>query len=140
MSQKNAVSDEKLIEIAIEMMDKAYAPYSKFLVAAALVTSQGKIHTGVNVENASYGLTICAERVALFKAVSEGDREIERIAVVSSSVAKVFPCGACRQVLNEFSSGDLHVIVSDTSGGGTEKHRLADLLPHSFGPESLDDR
>lgn len=138
MSQKSAVPDEKLIEIAKEVMGKAYVPYSKFRVAAALVTSNGNIHTGVNVENASYGLTICAERVAVFKAVSEGDKEIERIAVISSSDGKVFPCGACRQVLNEFSHGDLFVIISDISGGGMEKHRLADLLPHSFGPESLD--
>lgn len=139
MTHKSPVSDQKLIEIAKQVMGKAYAPYSKFSVAAALVTSEGKIHTGVNIENASYGLTICAERVALFKAVSCGDREVERIAVVSSSAGEVFPCGACRQVLNEFSNGDLFVIVSDISGGGTGKHRLADLLPHSFGPESLND-
>ncbi len=140
MSQKKSVSDDELVRTATEAMAKVYAPYSKFRVAAALVTSKGNIHTGVNVENASYGLTVCAERVAVFKAVSEGDTEIERIAVVSSCEGEVFPCGACRQVLNEFSRGDLTVIISDASGGGMEKHKLADLLPHSFGPESLDAR
>ncbi|VAX18084.1 Cytidine deaminase [hydrothermal vent metagenome] len=140
MSKDISVSDEKLVAMAKEAIDMAYAPYSKFRVAAALVTSKGNIHTGVNVENASYGLTVCAERVAVLKAVSCGDREIERIAVVSSSEGKVFPCGACRQVLSEFSSGDLSVIISDTSGGVTENLRLADLLPRAFGPEPLGDR
>jgi cytidine deaminase len=138
MSKKESVSDQKLIEIAKDAINNAYAPYSKFHVAAALVTSNGKIHTGVNVENASYGLTICAERVALFKAVSEGDKGIERIAIVSSSDEEIFPCGACRQVLSEFAHGELFVIVSDPLSGEIKKHRLADLLPHSFGPDSLD--
>ena len=130
-----AIPDEDLAAVALETMDNAYAPYSGFRVAAAVATDTGHIFTGVNVENASYGLTVCAERVAVFKAVSEGYDRIVKIAVVSSSGQKTYPCGACRQVLNEFSQ-EMSVVIADGSGR-TERIRLADLLPRPFGPRSL---
>jgi cytidine deaminase len=91
-----------LIEVAMKSLKKAYNPYSKLSVGCALKTSSGKIYDGVNIENSVYGLTMCAERVAVFKAVSEGHRDIEEIAVVASTGKPIYPCGACRQVLIEF--------------------------------------
>lgn len=129
------VTDDDLVQTARDAMDNAYAPYSKFRVGAAVLTRGGVIYTGVNVENASYGLTVCAERVAVFKAVSEGRRDITRIAVVSSSGERTYPCGACRQVLNEFGK-DMRVVLGDKEGK-TISVPLSDLLPHSFGRESL---
>jgi cytidine deaminase len=123
----------KLVSLAAEARKKAYAPYSDFAVGAALLAKSGRIYTGCNVENASYGLTVCAERVAVFKAISEGEREFEAIAVVTEN--GVTPCGACRQVLMEFGD-DIQVIVADTVG-----HRkvfaLTDLLPEGFTPKHL---
>lgn len=128
-------SDEKLAAQAIESMALAYAPYSKFQVGAALVTEDGAIFTGANVENASYGLTVCAERVAVFNAVSSGYTTIAAIAVTASNGQEVFPCGACRQVLNEFGS---KMKVITTSGGKVVNiYHLNELLPHSFGPQDL---
>ncbi len=118
-----------LIEKAIEAMSHAYAPYSKFYVGAALRTKSGKVYTGCNVENVSFGGSICAERVALVKAVSEGEREFEAIAIVNSSPDVVFPCGFCRQLLAEFGT-DLIVVVAGKSE--VKQHLLADLLPHAF--------
>ena len=124
---------DKLVFLAAEARKKAHAPYSNFSVGAALLARSGRIYTGSNVENASYGLSVCAERVAVFKAVSEGEREFEAIAVVTEN--GVTPCGACRQVLIEFGD-DIQVIVADTAG-----HRrafaLTDLLPEGFTPEHL---
>ena len=124
---------DKLVSLAAEARKKAHAPYSHFPVGAALLAKSGRAYTGSNVENASYGLTVCAERVAVFKAVSEGEREFEALAVVTEN--GVTPCGACRQVLMEFG-GDIQVIVADTAG-----HRrvfaLTDLLPEGFTPEHL---
>ncbi|MFA5676713.1 MAG: cytidine deaminase [Christensenellales bacterium] len=94
---------KQLIERAKEAMDKAYAPYSRFRVGAALLCGSGRIFSGANIENASYGVTCCAERVALFKAVSEGETEFDAIAVVSGSKMPTYPCGVCRQALFEFS-------------------------------------
>ena len=127
------MKQDDLIALAIEARKKAHAPYSHFAVGVALLAKSGQVYTGCNVENASYGLSICAERVAVFKAVSEGEREFEAIAVVTEN--GVTPCGACRQVLMEFG-GDIQVIVADTAG-----HRrvfaLTDLLPEGFTPEHL---
>jgi cytidine deaminase len=124
---------DKLVSLAAEARRKAHAPYSHFAVGAALLAKSGQVYTGANVENASYGLTMCAERVAVFKAVSEGEREFEALAVVTEN--GVTPCGACRQVLMEFGD-DIQVIVADTAG-----HRrvfaLTDLLPEGFTPEDL---
>jgi len=127
------VNDKALIEAASEARERAYAPYSDFKVGAALLAKSGKVYTGSNVENVSYSLTICAERAALFRAVSEGERAFEAIAIVSEIGAS--PCGACRQVLREFGA-DLRVIVADTKGNQRE-HVLSALLPDDFKPEDL---
>src|SRR5271154_6704306 len=102
---------DPLLEAALQARPRAHAPYSKFLVGAALEDSEGRIHTGCNVENASYGLTICAERTAAFKAVSEGVRRFRRIAVAADTTPLTPPCGACRQVLSEICGNDLEVIL-----------------------------
>ncbi len=120
--------DDALREAAARALQRSYAPYSGHRVGAALETPAGRIHTGVNVENASYGLTLCAERVALFKAVSEGDREFRRLAVVSEGVPPL-PCGACRQALAEFAP-DLRVLVQGRDGA--EERSLSELLPSPF--------
>jgi cytidine deaminase len=120
----------KLIAAAKAAQRRAHAPYSKFRVGAALLTKSGKIYAGCNVENASYGLTICAERVALTKAVSEGHREFTAIAVVAPSAA-LSPCGACRQVLAEF--GEMVVVCADSRHlRNVRPHLLSELLPQAF--------
>ncbi|MGY4706804.1 cytidine deaminase [Candidatus Bipolaricaulota sp. J31] len=126
---------EELVRRAVEARKRAYAPYSGFAVGAALLTADGRIFTGCNVENASYGLTVCAERTALFKAVSEGAREFEAIAIACGE-GSCAPCGACRQVLYEFAP-DLLVIMADATGEETREARLSELLPRGFGPKSL---
>ena len=125
--------DQTLIAAARQARQNAYAPYSGFAVGAALRTRSGRVFTGSNVENVSYGLTICAERVAVAKAVSEGERDLEAIAVVSEGA--VTPCGACRQVLAEFNP-DLRVILADVEGDPRE-FRLSELLPEAFLPGDL---
>ena len=126
-------STEKLIEAARAVMAHAYAPYSRFRVGAAVLAG-GTIFSGCNVENASYGLTTCAERVAVFAAVVAGERRIEAVAVVTEAADTIAPCGACRQVLYEFGPG-MTVVMS--AGGGTAVRTLSDLLPLAFGPEHL---
>jgi cytidine deaminase len=121
------MTDEDLIELAKEVRDRAYAPYSNFKVGAALLTAGGQVFTGVNVENISYGLTMCAERVALGKAIAEGHADFHAVAVASDSAEPVVPCGACRQVLAEFNP-DLRVI-SSTLTGATEALSLSELFP-----------
>jgi cytidine deaminase len=123
------MDQNELIRLAREAREQAYAPYSHFAVGAALLGASGRVYTGCNVESVSYGLTVCAERVAVFKAVSEGEREFEAIAVVTSS--GVTPCGACRQVLSEFGPG-MEVIVARVDGDACEVYPLRELLPHSF--------
>jgi cytidine deaminase len=126
-----------LLDAARTAYADAYVPYSRFPVGAALLTVDGTKFTGCNIENASYGLTICAERVAVFNAVAAGHRQIAAIAVVAANVDEVTPCGACRQVLNEFTpaTGDLVVILErDRQPVFTT---LAALLPRSFGPAAL---
>jgi cytidine deaminase len=128
--KSNPLKFRKLIAAAKAVQRNAHAPYSKFRVGAALLTKSGKVYTGVNVENASYGLTNCAERVAVGKAVSEGHRQFQAIAVVAPSAA-LSPCGACRQVLAEF--GECVVICADSHNTRRVKiHLLSELLPHSF--------
>lgn len=121
MSQKELLKEAKLV------LKNSYSPYSHFHVGAAVLTEDGKIFTGVNIENASYSLTICAERVAVFKAISSGHTSFTDLAIVSSTEKPTFPCGACRQVLLEFSPQiKIHL-------QGSEKvFRLTDLLPHAF--------
>ncbi|MGJ8695842.1 MAG: cytidine deaminase [Verrucomicrobiaceae bacterium] len=128
------MSDQELIKEALAARERAYAPYSEFLVGAALLGKSGKVYAGCNVENASYGLTICAERVAMGTAVSAGEREFEAIAIAVKGGGS--PCGACRQVLREFAP-ELRVLMSDENGTLVREMSLAELLPESFGPESL---
>ena len=133
-----APSDEaRLVAAATAARGRAYAPYSRFAVGAAVLAG-GQIYTGANVENASYGLSICAERAAVFAAVGAGARTIEAVAVVTDTPLPTPPCGACRQVLNEF--GPQMTVISATVGGAVTRTNLSDLLPSSFGPESLPDR
>ncbi len=120
---------QKLIESAKKVAENAYAPYSGFRVGAALLTESGKIFTGCNVENSSYGLTNCAERTAIFKAVSEGETKFTELVIFSKTDELFYPCGACRQVISEFSSNIKITIVSLTDEFETN---IAKLLPHGF--------
>ncbi len=123
-----------LIQTAMEARQWAYAPYSKYQVGAALLTASGKIYDGVNIENAAYPTTMCAERVAIFKAVSEGERLFIAIAVVTSNGGS--PCGSCRQVLAEFGLDTL-VLIADCAGNLVWETNVAELLPGAFGPKDL---
>jgi cytidine deaminase len=125
---------QSLIDLANEARRRAYVPYSNYPVGAALRTTTGRLFTGVNVENAAYPTTICAERVAVFKAVSEGEREFEVIAVVTDNGGA--PCGSCRQVLAEFGL-DTIVLIADGQGRLVKQTTLKELLPEAFTPESL---
>ncbi len=130
------MTDQELVELAFTMLERSYVPYSHFPVGAALECDDGKVFTGCNIENAAYGSTICAERTALVKAVSEGYRTgFTRLAVVGNSQDYCWPCGACRQMLYEFAP-DLTVLIA------REDHSfitlpLKELLPYGFGPSSL---
>jgi len=130
------MTDQALVELAFTMLDRAYVPYSKFPVGAALLCADGTVFTGCNVENAAYGSTICAERTALVKAVSEGHRDdFVRLAVVGRGDDYCWPCGACRQMLYEFAP-DLTVLVARGDHQFVTLP-LKELLPHGFGPSSL---
>jgi cytidine deaminase len=121
---------DPLIEAALGARQNAHAPFSKFKVGAALEDSAGRIYTGCNVENATYGLTLCAERVAVFKAISEGVRQFRRVAVAADTDTLTPPCGACLQILWEFC-GDVELVLANPHGK-TEILRLKDLLPRPF--------
>ena len=123
-------ASDALIAAALAARENAFAPYSKFRVGAAIEDSGGRIHTGCNVENATYGLTVCAERVAVFKAVSEGVRKFRRVAIAADTDALTPPCGACRQILWEFC-GDVEIVLVNPRGK-TETYRLKDLFPKPF--------
>jgi cytidine deaminase len=123
-------SSDPLIAAARRAREHAVATFSHFKVGAALETPDGTVITGCNVENATYGLTICAERVAMFKALSEGHRSFSRVAIVADTAAPTPPCGACRQILWEFG-GDLEVLLANLTDE-TGRHRLKDLLPLPF--------
>ena len=127
------MNKDQLVDLARAARENAYVPYSRFAVGAALLTCSGKVYTGANVENVSYGLTICAERAAVFKAVADGETAFDAIAVVTENGGS--PCGACRQVLSEFGL-ETRVIVADLEGKQTE-WTVEELLPHSFRPEHL---
>lgn len=124
----------KLFEEALKVREKAYAPYSKYKVGAAVLTTDDEIISGCNVENASYGLTICAERNAIFSAVARGKTNFKSILIVAEGNGLAKPCGACRQVMNEF--GDFDVYLANTKGD-IEKTTVSELLPKSFGPRDL---
>ena len=125
---------QSLIDLANEARRRAYVPYSNYPVGAALRTKSGKLFTGVNVENAAYPTTMCAERTAVFKAISEGEREFEVIAVVTDNGGS--PCGSCRQVLAEFGL-DTVVLIADGDGKLIQETTVNDLLPGAFTPEHL---
>jgi cytidine deaminase len=127
--------DEELVRVAALARQRAYAPYSKYKVGAAIRTKRNKVHGGANVENASYGLTVCAERSAAFAAVNSGDTAFDAIAIVIDGDKLPSPCGACRQVLAEFSPG-MRVILA-TTGGARSVTTLHELLPDPFLPEHL---
>ncbi len=134
------MTDKELLLTAIKEMEKSYSPYSSCKVGAALLCKNGKVYTGTNIENAAFSPTICAERVAIFKAVSEGEREFSKIAVAGGKdgiVDGIFaPCGVCRQVLREFCSDDFRIIL----GENDEEYKvvtLKDLLPLSFSPDNV---
>ena len=124
-----------LVQAALEVRLRAYAPYSHYQVGAALLTPQGQIITGCNVENASYGATICAERSAVVKAVSEGFQHFEAVVVVTANGGS--PCGVCRQVLYEFNP-EMWVILANSQGKVIHTFTLRELLPEGFGPEKLE--
>jgi cytidine deaminase len=121
---------DPLAQAALAARRHAHAPYSQFQVGAAIEDAQGRIHTGCNIENATYGLSVCAERVAVWKAMSEGARQFRRIAVAAGSAALAPPCGACRQILWEFC-GDLEVLLVNPQGA-SESLRLKELFPRPF--------
>ena len=127
------MTHDELIASAVSSRERAYAPYSRFKVGAALLGVSGLVYTGCNMENAAYGPSMCAERTAIFKAVSEGEREFEAIAVVTENGAP--PCGTCRQVMMEFAP-DMIVIIANTEGN-TRLTTVRDLLPDSFTPDQL---
>ena len=126
---------DALLAAARAARERAYAPYSRFLVGAALLAADGRIYPGCNVENASYGLTVCAERTAFFGAVASGQRAFVALALVTDVSPPAMPCGACRQVLRELAP-DLPLVAANLVGERTET-TLAELLPHSFGPDEL---
>lgn len=131
------VSEEiknKLVRIATEARKWAYVPYSRYAVGAAVLTESGRIYDGVNVENAAYPLTMCAERTAIFKAVSKGERDFQAIAVVTRNGG--MPCGSCRQVMAEFSP-EMLVVVADAEGNIRTAQKLSALLPGAFRADSL---
>lgn len=134
--------DIELIQAAMEARERAYAPYSGYLVGAALLTDEGEIYQGCNIENASYGAANCAERTAFFKAVSQGKRDFRAIAIVGGGQEvqqgemfpdMAYPCGICRQVMREFCGPDFRILVG-RSPEDFEEHTLEELLPESFGP------
>ena len=132
----------EMIRSAIEARKKAYAPYSGYMVGAAVLTNELRIYTGCNIENASYTPSICAERTAISKAVSEGWRRLKAIAIVGSPKGDTisqyaFPCGVCRQVMREFADPEEFVVITARSEQDFKLYRLYELLPESFGPDNL---
>jgi cytidine deaminase len=130
------MNEKELLKQAETAMANAYVPYSKFRVGAALVTGDDQIVTGCNIENASFGGTNCAERTALFKAISEGHKNFKKIAIISDSSNFTYPCGICRQVLSEFGT-DIDVIVANNKGE-YKIHKLKELLPYAFTNDDME--
>jgi cytidine deaminase len=139
MGETAIMNGEDIIKAAVQARDSAYAPYSGFKVGAALLTKDGKLYTGCNIENAAYGPTNCAERTAFFKAVSEGEREFKSIAIAGWADGKpgfAYPCGVCRQVMMEFCQPETF-LVTVTDGSNNLAMTLRELLPYGFGPSNL---
>lgn len=133
-----AINDDELIERAKTARLSAHAPYSNFAVGAALLVADGRVFAGCNIENSTYSLTMCAERVAIFKAVSEGAREFLKIAVVADHIRPTPPCGCCRQMIWEFASDETDVILANLSGD-VQKFKIKDLFPNAFDASFLQD-
>lgn len=133
------MTDKELMLLAIEARNSAYTPYSHFKVGAALVSSNGKVYTGANIENAAYTPTICAERVAFFKAVNQGERNFAKIAIVGGKEGEksdfCAPCGVCRQVMAEFCKSNFQIILGNEDD--IKVYTLSELLPERFGPNNL---
>lgn len=130
------MEEKQLINEAIAAREMAYVPYSTFKVGAALLTKDGTVYRGCNIENAGYSMTNCAERTAFFKAVSEGEKEFVSLAVVADTEGPVSPCGACRQVISEFCDPEMEVILTNLKGD-IQKTTVAALIPGAFGPKDL---
>lgn len=134
------MTNEELCTLAVKAMKNAYTPYSGYRVGAALLTKSGKVYTGCNIENASYSPTICAERTAIFKAVSEGEREFLKIAVAGGKNGEITgefpPCGVCRQVMAEFCGEDFEILVVKGENSFT-KYKFSEILPFSFNPKHI---
>jgi len=122
---------EKLIESARKVIKNSYSPYSKFKVGASILTKSDKIYSGCNIENSSFGATVCAERIAIFKAVSEGEKEFTKLAIVSDNDVMPYPCGICLQVISEFVNNDIEIIISNKNGKTVESS-LKKLLTMPF--------
>jgi len=135
------MNDEELIRFAIMARDNAYAPYSGYFVGAALLTEEGNVYTGCNIENASYTPTICAERTAIYKAISENEHRFIKIAIAGSPKGDIiqyaFPCGVCRQVMMEFMNPESFQVLVAISENDFKKYTLKELLPEGFGPNNL---
>ncbi len=134
---KGQIKTEELLKLAAEARDHSYSPYSHYSVGAALLTKDGRIYQGCNIENASFTPTICAERTAFFKAVFDGVREFRAIAIIGSGELPAFPCGVCRQVMSEFCDGDFVLVVSNRDGSEIMIETLDQMMPHRFGPKDL---
>lgn len=130
------ITNEQLLEEAKKARLMAYAPYSNFLVGAALLTDDGEIFHGCNVENAAYSLVNCAERTAIFSAVAAGKKRFTKLAIVCDTDRPGSPCGACRQVINEFCAKDMPILLTNLRGD-VEETTISELLPGAFGPEDL---
>lgn len=134
------MTNEELCTLAVKAMENAYVPYSGYKVGAALLTKSGKIYTGCNIENASYSPTVCAERTAIFKAVSEGEREFLKIAVAGGKYGEITgefpPCGVCRQVMAEFCGADFEILVVKGENSFM-KYKFSEILPFSFNPKHI---
>ncbi len=126
---------EKLIDVARQARRLAYAPYSRYTVGAAVLTRSGKVFSGCNIENAAYPSGLCAERVAIFKAVSEGERDLAALAVVTSNSGS--PCGSCRQVFSEFAADDAVIVLAPERGSRRQKFTMKQILPDRFGARHL---
>ena len=131
------MNQQELINTAKIARDKAYTPYSKFKVGAALLTKSGKVYTGCNIENAAYPVTLCAERVAIFKAISEGETEFTALAVVADTERPVPPCGSCRQVMSEFFSESTDIFIGNLDNL-TKQTTIAEMLPFSFASADME--
>lgn len=129
------MTDENLFAAAREALKHSYSPYSNFRVGAALLAKSGKVYTGCNIENSSFSLTVCAERTALFKAISEGETDFSKILIVSDADDFITPCGACRQVISDLA-GAVEIILTNARGEMQHKN-ISDLLPFAFGRASL---